>query len=92
MERVGLMWGFLNSTNAITIAAVYFMEKVWIPCQKSKYHGSPDILRIPKVDLDCRYPKYHNFLEVSQSLYMLEISAILLLENIYDYQGIYIKE
>jgi len=35
------------------------------------------ILRVSPVDLDCRYPKYHNFSEVPHSLYMLEISQVL---------------
>ena len=36
-----------------------------------------DILRVPQVDLDYRYPKYHNFSRVYQSLYMLEIPQVL---------------
>jgi hypothetical protein len=48
MKRVGLMGGFLNSTNAITTAVVYFMEKVWISYRKTKYQPTTDILRVSK--------------------------------------------
>ena len=35
--------------------------KIQLSCQKSIYHPSTDILRLPQVELDYRHPKYHNF-------------------------------
>ena len=52
---------------------------------KFKYYGIPsnvkkiqtgDILRIPQVGLDCRYPEYHKFSTRSDFADMLEVSAI----------------
>jgi hypothetical protein len=45
IERVGLMGVFLNSTNAITVAVVYFMAKVRVPYRKTKYQPIADTLR-----------------------------------------------
>jgi hypothetical protein len=45
-----------------------------IPWQKTKYHPSTDTLRVPQVDLGCRYPKYHKFSNRSDFADMLEIS------------------
>jgi len=34
-------------------------------------------LRVPQIDLDCRYPKYHNFSSWSDFTDMLEIAQVL---------------
>jgi len=42
-----------------------------------------DILRIPQVEPDCRYPKYHNFSNRSDFADMLEISKVLAPQKAY---------
>ena len=43
---------------------------------KTKYQPTNDILRIPQVDLDCGYPKYHNFSNRSDFADMLEVCQV----------------
>ena len=58
-----------NLTNGI----VYFLEimATSICCGLSFSLPTFDILRVPQVDLDYRYPKYHNFSNQSDSYTLL---------------------
>ena len=47
--------------NLLPILSPNNPPKIQLSCQKSIYHPSTDILRLPQVELDYRHPKYHNF-------------------------------
>jgi len=53
------------------------LSKPLISCHYLSFTSSYDILRISKVDLNCRYSKYHNFSDRSDFSDMLELSAFL---------------
>jgi len=53
------------------------MKSISYKHQNRKFRVFRQSLRVPQLDLDCRYPKYHNFSNRSDLADMLEISQVL---------------
>jgi len=55
----------------------HLMKSIGYKHQSRKFRVFRQSLRVPQVDLDCRYSKYHNFWNRSDFADMLEIYAII---------------